>query len=84
MDMSSSVKKLGGMPSGFPFAMILIGAISIVAGAILGTIRDAYFFTHLGAALEMLGATLITAGAFLQGVRWVCEAFGRGGVAPPP
>jgi hypothetical protein len=82
MDMSS-VNKLGGMPGGFPFAMILIGVAAMVAGTILTTII-ASFFLALGGGLERVGAALITSGAFLQGVRWVCEAFGRAGTGAPP
>jgi hypothetical protein len=84
MDMSR-VNKLGGMPAGFPFAMVLIGAAAIATGAVLGGIRE-WFFTALAAGLGSLGEILVTAGAFLQGVRWVCQAFSKAGVdgdAPP-
>ena len=84
MDMSS-VNKLGGMPAGFPFAMILIGTVALAAGALLGGIKE-WFFTALATGLMSLGEVLVKSGAFLQGVRWVCQAFakpGADGGAPP-
>jgi hypothetical protein len=80
MDMSR-VNKLGGMPSGFPFAMVLIGVAAMIVGPILAGIAVT-FFMALGQGMIGVGAALITSGAFLQGVRWVCEAFGR--ASPPP
>ena len=80
MDMRR-VNKLGGMPAGFPFAMVLIGVAAAVGGAVLAGINE-YFFRELGGHLVVIGAGVVTAGAFLQSVRWVCEAFGRG--TPPP
>ena len=80
MDMGT-VNKLGGMPSGFPFAMVLIGVAAAVTGVVFGGINE-FFFRTLGVGLAEIGGHVLTAGAFLQGVRWVCEAFGRS--APPP
>ena len=84
MDMSR-VNKLGGMPAGFPFAMILIGAAALAAGALLGGIRE-WFFTALATGLMKMGEVLVEFGAILQGVRWVCQAFSKAGAdggAPP-
>jgi hypothetical protein len=80
MDMGS-VNKLGGMPSGFPFVMILVGVAAAVAGAIFTTINE-HFFRMFGTGLADVGIAVLTAGTLLQAVRWVCEAFGR--TAPPP
>ena len=81
MDMSR-VNKLGGMPAGFPFAMILLGVVAAAGGAVLTGINE-FFFQRLGEHLVAIGAGIVTAGALLQAVRWVCEAFGRAS-APPP
>ncbi len=72
----NQMQKLPGMPSGFPFAMVLLGIVSLILMGIFNSI-DARFFMTLSQALGILGGHLITWGAVLQGVHWVCTAFAR-------
>lgn len=77
----SQMQKLPGMPSGFPFAMVLLGIVSLVLMGIFHSI-EARFFTSFADALRLLGEHLIMWGAFLQGVHWICTAFARKSSGP--
>jgi hypothetical protein len=77
----SQMQKLPGMPSGFPFAMVLVGILLCVFVGLVGSIEGA-FFRVLSGVFQGLGEALIVWGAVLQGVHWVCAAFARRS-APP-
>lgn len=77
----SQMQKLPGMPSGFPFAMVLLGIVAILLASFLGSI-EARFFTSLTHGLTLLGEALITFGALLQSVHWICAAFAKKPAGP--
>ncbi len=82
MDMSN-MDKLRGMPLGFPFAMVILGVAASLVALFLGGIRE-HFFEYFGLRLQDLGIHLLIVGGFLQGVLWICGAFGKHGESKPP
>jgi hypothetical protein len=77
----NQMQKLPGMPSGFPFAMILLGIVALALPCFIGSF-DTGFFQWLTRGLNVLGAELVTWGAVLQGVHWICTAFARKPAGP--
>lgn len=78
----SEMQKLPGMPSGFPFAMILLGIASQLVVAFIGSIGGG-FFSVLSTVLSTLGGELIKWGSILQAIHWICSAFARKVAGPP-
>ena len=72
----NQIQKLPGMPSGFPFAMILLGIVLLVFVGFVGSIEGA-FFRVLTNVLSSLGGELLKWGSVLQGLQWICSAFAR-------
>ena len=81
MDMSN-MDKLRGMPLGFPFAMVFQGVASSPGAIFLGGIREPWF-ESFGLRVQDLGMHLIIVGGLLQGVLWICGAFGKHESKPP-
>ena len=77
----SEMQKLPGMPSGFPFAMVLVGIASTVTVSLIGSIGGD-FFRVFSTVMSTMGAELIKWGSVLQGVQWICAAFARKPAGP--
>ena len=71
-----AMQKLPGMPSGFPFAMILVGVAATILVSLIGSINGDFFRVLLG-VMTSLGAELIKWGSILQIAHWICGAFAR-------
>jgi hypothetical protein len=74
------LESLPGMPSGFPFAMVLVGIGLAVLGALFAAIGGGFMMTF-GMGIGSIGASLVLGGSLLQSVLWVVSGFGH---RPPP